>query len=133
VEGKTTKVLSDYRPVNGVMLPFEEKKPAGSEMLTVLYTHRTLRQDLDTTAFAIPFRKDYQMPPSGSVSVPAEGGLIFQATIDGRKCLGDASFLSLLSDAVLPRQHLHAILFHRAYQLLDDEEQVTLHQANRDS
>jgi hypothetical protein len=27
--------------------------------------------------------KDYQMPPSGEVSVPAEGGLIFKATIDG--------------------------------------------------
>jgi|GEM_PF-1709464 len=27
---------------------------------------------------------DYQMPPSGAVSVPAEGGLIFQATIDGK-------------------------------------------------
>jgi Aspartyl protease/PDZ domain len=100
VEGKTTKELSDYRPVNGVMLPFEEKKPAGSEMLTVLYTQRTLRQDLDTTAFAIPFRKDYQMPPSGSVSVAAEGGLIFQATIDGKgpfKAVFDTGSVNILS------------------------------------
>jgi hypothetical protein len=84
VEGKTTKELSDYRPVNGLMLPFIEKKPAGSEMLTVAYAHRTLRQHLDAAAFAIPFRKDYQMPPSGEVSVPAESGLIAQATIDGK-------------------------------------------------
>jgi Aspartyl protease/PDZ domain len=28
--------------------------------------------------------KDYQMPPSGEVSVPAEGGLIFQVTIGGK-------------------------------------------------
>lgn len=31
-----------------------------------------------------PLPKDYKMPPSGEVSVPAEGGLIFQATIDGK-------------------------------------------------
>ena len=100
VEGKTTKELSDYRPVNGVMLPFEEKKPAGSEMLTVVYTRRTLRQHLDATAFAIPFRKDYQMPPSGEVSVPAEGGLIFQATIDGKgpfKAVFDTGSVNILS------------------------------------
>lgn len=100
VEGRTTKKLSDYRPVNGVMLPFEEKKPAGSEMLTVVYTRRTLRQHLDAAAFAIPFRKDYQMPPSGEVSVPAEGGLIFQATIDGKgpfKGVFDTGSVNILS------------------------------------
>jgi hypothetical protein len=100
VEGKTTKELSDYRPVNGVMLPFKEKKPAGSEILTVVYTRRTLRQHLDAAAFAIPFRKDYQMPPSGEVSVPAEGGLIFQATIDGKgpfKALFDTGSVNILS------------------------------------
>ena len=100
VEGKTTKKLSDYRPVNGVMLPFKEKKPAGGEMLTVVYTRRTLHQHLDATAFAIPFRKDYQMPPSGEVSVPAEGGLIFQATIDGKgpfKAVFDTGSVNILS------------------------------------
>jgi len=30
-----------------------------------------------------PVGKDYEMPPSGEVSVPAEGGLIFEAKIDG--------------------------------------------------
>jgi hypothetical protein len=100
VESETTKELSDYRPVNGVMLPFEERKPAGSEMLTVVFAHRTLRQHLDPATFAIPFRKDYQMPPSGQVSVPAEGGLIFQATIDGKgpfKAVFDTGSVNVLS------------------------------------
>jgi hypothetical protein len=100
VQGKTTKELSDYRPVNGVMLPFAEKKPVGDEMLTVVYTRRTLRQRLEAAAFAIPFRKDYQMPPSGQVSVAAEGGLIFQATIDGKgpfKALFDTGSVNILS------------------------------------
>ena len=74
---KTTKELSDYTARSmASCCHLRRKSQAGSEMLTVLYTQRTLRQDLDTTAFyAIPFRKDYQMPPSGSVSVAAEGGL----------------------------------------------------------
>jgi Aspartyl protease/PDZ domain len=100
VDGKTTKELSDYRPVNGVMLPFKEKKPVGEEMLTVVYTRRTLRQRLDATAFVIPFRKDYQMPPSGQVSVPAEGGLIFQATIDEKgpfEAVFDTGSVNILS------------------------------------
>jgi hypothetical protein len=100
VEGKTTKELSDYRPVNGVMLPFKENKPVGDEMLAVVYTRRTLRQRLDATSFAIPFRKDYQMPPSGQVSVAAEGGLIFEATIDGKgpfKALFDTGSVNILS------------------------------------
>ena len=69
-------------------------------MLTVVYTRRTLHQHLDATAFAIPFRKDYQMPPSGEVSVPAEGGLIFQATIDGKgpfKAVFDTGSVNVLS------------------------------------
>jgi opacity protein-like surface antigen len=84
VERKTTTELSDYRPVNGVLLPFVEKKPAGNDTLTVVYTTRTLREHLDAAAFAIPFRKDYQVPPSGVVITPAEGGLIFQAMINGK-------------------------------------------------
>jgi hypothetical protein len=100
VEGKTTKELSDYRQVNGVMLAFIEKKPAGSEMLTVVYTRRTLREHLDAHAFAIPFRKDYQMPASSEVSVPAEGGLIFEATIDGKgpfKAVFDTGSVNIVS------------------------------------
>ena len=32
---------------------------------------------------------------------------------------------------MLPRKHLNAVFFHEAYQLLDDEKQVVLQQANR--
>lgn len=100
IEEKTTKELSDYRPVSGVMLPFKEKKPAGAETLTVVYTHRTLHEHLDAAMFAIPFRKDYQMPPSGEVSVSAEGGLIFQAFINGKgpfRTLFDTGSVNILS------------------------------------
>jgi len=100
VEGKTPKELSDYRPVNGVLMPFKERKPAGSEKLTVAWTRRTPREYLDAAAFAIPFRKDYQMPPSGEVSVSPEGGLIFQATVDGKgpfKALFDTGSVNILS------------------------------------
>jgi hypothetical protein len=31
-----------------------------------------------------PSGKEYQMPPSGEVSVPAEGGLVFEATVNGK-------------------------------------------------
>lgn len=100
VQGKTTKALSDYRPVNGVMLPFKEKKPTGDAMLSIVFARRTLRQHLDAAAFAIPFRKDYQMPPSGRVSVTAQGGLILQAMIDGKgpfKALFDTGSVNILS------------------------------------
>ena len=84
VERKTMTELTDYRPVNGVLLPFVEKKPAGDDTLTVVYTTRTLREHLDAAAFAIPFRKDYQVPPSGVVVAQADGGLIFQGLINGK-------------------------------------------------
>jgi hypothetical protein len=95
-----TKQLSDYRPVNGVLLPFLEKKPSGNHELTITYTSRTLRSHLDSAAFAIAFRKDYTMPPSGEVTVPAEGGLIFQAKINGKgpfKALFDTGAVNFMS------------------------------------
>ena len=100
VQGETTKELSDYRPVDGILLPFKEKKAAGKDILTVAYTQRTLRRQLVVTAFAIPYRKDYQMTPSGEISVPADGGLIVQATIDGKgpfKALFDTGSVNILS------------------------------------
>jgi hypothetical protein len=84
VQGKTAQELRDYRSVNGVMLPFKEKKQFGTRMLSIVYTRRMVREQLDAAAFGIPFRKDYQMPPSGEVSVAAEGGLILQVRIDGK-------------------------------------------------
>ena len=100
IEGSITKQLSDYRSVNGVLLPFLEKKPAGDNELTFTYTSRTLQPHLDSAAFAIPFRKDYTMPSSGAVTVPAEGGLIFEATINGKgpfKTLFDTGSVNLMS------------------------------------
>jgi len=81
VEGSVTKQLSDYRSVNGVLLPFMEKKPADSGELTLAYSTRTLRDHLNSAAFAVPFRKDYEMPSSGEVTIPADGGLTFQTTL----------------------------------------------------
>ena len=53
------------------------------------------------------------------------------AAKEGGERLCHASIVALLPDAMLPRQHLDAVLVHDAYQLLKDEKQVTLHQANR--
>jgi gag-polyprotein putative aspartyl protease/PDZ domain len=100
MEGSITKQLSDYRSVDGVLLPFTEKKPAGKDELTVTYTTRTLRKHLDSAAFTIPFRKDYQMPPSGEVTVSAEGGLTLQTTINGKgpfKTLFDTGAVNFMS------------------------------------
>lgn len=101
VEGSTTKQFSDYRSINGVMLPFIEKKPSGNNELTVIYTKRILRQHLENAAFAIPFRKDYEIPPSGEVTVAAEGGLIFQARINNQgpfKALFDTGSVNFMSE-----------------------------------
>ncbi len=101
VEGSTAKQFSDYRSVNGVLLPFIEKKPSGNNELTVIYTKRILRQHLENAAFAIPFRRDYQIPPSGEVTVPAEGGLIFQARINNQgpfKALFDTGSVNFMSE-----------------------------------
>ena len=73
IEGSGTKQLSDYRRVSGVLLPFVEKKTAGNGVLAVTFTSRTLRKHLDTAAFVIPFRKDYQMPASGEETVSGRG------------------------------------------------------------
>jgi hypothetical protein len=84
IEGSITRQLSDYRSVNGVLLPFLEKKPAGNNELTIMYTNRTLLPHLDSSAFAIPFRKDYTLPATGEIMVPAKNGLIFKSTINGK-------------------------------------------------
>lgn len=106
IEGSSAKQLSDYRSVNGVRLPFVEKKTSGNGEFIVSYTSRTLRPHLDSTAFTIPFRKDYQMPPSGEVTVPAKGGLIFEAKINGKgpfKAVFDTGGLNLVSASFAQR------------------------------
>jgi predicted aspartyl protease len=106
VEGSTTKQLRDYRSVNGVLLPFVEIKTADGREFTVTYTTRTLRRRLDSAAFAIPFRKDYEMPPSGEVTISAEGGLTFQTTINGKgpfKTLFDTGAVNFMSEGFAHR------------------------------
>ena len=51
----------------------------------------------------------------------------------GSKRFRYASLVALLPDAMLPGQHLDAVLIHDADQLLKDEEQVALEETNRDS
>jgi Trypsin-like serine proteases, typically periplasmic, contain C-terminal PDZ domain len=100
IEGSSAKQLSDYRSVDGVMLPFVEKKAAGDGEFIVTYSSRKLRPHVDSSAFAIPFRRDYQMPASGVVTVPAKGGLIFEAKINGKgpfKALFDTGALNFMS------------------------------------
>ena len=106
IEGSSAKQLSDYRRVDGVRLPFVEKKSAGNGEFIVSYTSRALRPHLDSAAFVIPFRKDYQMPSSGEVAVPAKGGLIFEVMINGKgpfKALFDTGAVNFMA-AGLARQ-----------------------------
>jgi hypothetical protein len=55
------------------------------------------------------------------------------AAYEGGEGLLHTAIVALLPDAVLPRQHLDAALIHKEQQPLDDRQQVTLHQAHRDS
>jgi len=106
IEAETTKQLGDYRRVNGVMLPFFEKKHAGEDELRIVYTSRILRERIDAAAFAIPFHDDYEMPPSGIVTVPAENGLILHATINGKgpfKAVFDTGSVNLMSAGLARR------------------------------
>ena len=100
VEGSISKRLSDYHRVDGVMLPFTERKPAGGGELVVTYTSRALRTRLDPDAFVIPFRTDYEMAASGEVTVPAKDGLLFEVKINGKgpfQCLFDTGSVNLMS------------------------------------
>lgn len=106
VEGSIAKQLSDYRSVSGVLLPFIEKKPADKGELTITYSTRTLRKHLNNAAFAVPFRQDYQMPPSGEVTISAEGGLILQTTINRKgpfQTLFDTGSVNFMSESFAHR------------------------------
>ncbi len=80
----STKYLSDYRPVDGVLLPFSDRRGKGAQEQVVAMVKRTVLKQVSEDAFAIPFRKDYEMPPSGVVTVPAQSGIIFEAKINGK-------------------------------------------------
>lgn len=80
----SVKYLSDYRPVQGVMLPFSERSGAGDDGLILQANSRTLLKTVREEDFAIPYQKDYELPASGTATVPAESGIIFQAKLNGK-------------------------------------------------
>ena len=74
---------------NGRDHPLEFNSPLVRTLLTpfflCFYCASPLAAQLHEPAPAVLYSgKDYQMPPSGVVSVPAENGLILQATINGK-------------------------------------------------
>ena len=100
IVGDPIVYLSDYRPVQGVLLPFSLHIDVGGQQQIITLTRQTLSERLDAKGFAIPFRKDYTMPPSGSVTVPAEQGTIFAAKINGKgpfKVMFDTGSVDLMS------------------------------------
>ncbi len=106
VEGSVTKRFSDYHSVHGVLLPFQESKPQGNEELVIRYRTRMLLESGNEAAFAIPFHTDYQLPPSGLVTVHAEKGLEFQATINGQgpfKAVFDTAAVNYMSQGFARR------------------------------
>jgi len=84
VAGPVTRYWSDYRSVEGLMLPFTERGPSGDQEVVSTATRRTLLKTVDPADFTIPFQRDYEMPASGKATVPAEGGIVFKARINGK-------------------------------------------------
>jgi hypothetical protein len=81
------------------MLSFSERK-AGGDNLAVTMTKRSLLKRANRADFAIPFRHDYEMPASGVVTVPTEGGINFQAKINGKGLSGAASSAGSMSPSI---------------------------------
>lgn len=100
ITGSDAKSYSDYRRVDEVLLPFAEREPSGNSELLVTYSSKTLHDEIDPKSFAIPFRRDYEMPASGQVTVPAEHGLEFEAKLNGKgpfRTLFDTGSVNLMS------------------------------------
>jgi hypothetical protein len=74
---ESMRFLGDYRRVQGVLLPFSIRRISGDQEQTIILTRLTLLKKIEKVGFAIPFRKDYAMPQSGSVTVPTEKGIPF--------------------------------------------------------
>ncbi len=91
--------LGDYRRSDGVLLPFSQRKGTGDNLQVVTLTRRTLRKRVNAADFAIPYRKDFELPASGA-TVPAEDGIIFQAKINGKgpyKMFFDTGSINLIN------------------------------------
>jgi predicted aspartyl protease len=81
---ESMRFLGDYRQVQGVLLPFSIRRISGDQEQTIVLTRLKLLKKIQKEGFAIPFHKDYAMPPSGIVTVRAEDGILFQAKINGQ-------------------------------------------------
>jgi len=100
---------SDYRRVDGVLLPFLERSGKAGEEHTVTLTQRTLLKQADPTALAIPFRHDYSMPESGMVTVPTEDGIIVRGMVNGKgpyAILFDTGSINLLTSTFVQKMGL---------------------------
>ena len=84
VAGSVTRYWGDYRRIDSLMLPFTERGPSGDQEVLSTATKRTLLKTVDQADVAIPFQRDYEMPASGKVTVPADGGIVFKARINGK-------------------------------------------------
>jgi hypothetical protein len=81
---ESMRFLGDYLQVQGVLLPFSIRRISGDQEQTIVLTRLKLLKKIQKEGFAIPFHKDYAMPPSGIVTVRAEDGILFQAKINGQ-------------------------------------------------
>ncbi len=110
-DGNNFKYLSDYRPVEGVLLPFTQRKGSGDQEQVVKLGKTTLLKRVNEPDFAIPFRKDFDMPSSGVVTVPAEQGIIFEAKINGKgpyKIVFDTGSVNVVSSEMAKQLGLRA-------------------------
>ena len=103
VTDSSTRYWSDYRRVEGVMLPFSQRSGSGAQEILFTVTKYALLKTVEDADFAIPFQKDYEMPASGSVTVPAEDGITFRAKVNGKgpyRLIFDTGSVNLVSASI---------------------------------
>lgn len=109
-----TEFWSDYREVRlspsksaAIRLPFKVSIQPGAQQ--VVYTTRQALENSRSADFEIPFQHDYQLPPSGKVTVPffSSTGIILKATINGQGpfsvILDSGASVNLISSEVARR------------------------------
>lgn len=100
----STRFFYDFRRVHGILLPFAQRDSGGQRQI-VFWTSRRVLARADR-ATDIPFHHDYAMPDSGSVTVPADRGLVFTTALNGQgpfQALLDTGSDNLLSDRLARR------------------------------
>jgi hypothetical protein len=83
VSDSSTKYLTGYRIVDGVMLPFLERSGCG-EGASFCCNETHALENGSRRRFRYSVAEVYDMPALGIVKAPAEGGIIFQAKINGQ-------------------------------------------------